>query len=116
MSSNGIDRRQPRFLIGFAAFLVAGSAAGVSLWLAHDGLQVVLAGTVLGLAALVGLVVLYRGRAWRRWSTVLDAYAEREVAREEHGNARQKQTFSSPGRAGQRPRDSQTSPPHLSRG
>jgi len=68
MSSNGID--------------------GVSFWLAHGGIPVVLAGAVLGLAALVGL---YRSWAWRRWSTVLDAYAVREIARQQHRKARQKQ-------------------------
>lgn len=103
MSSNGIDRRQPRSLIGFAAFLV-GLAAGVWFWLAQGGIQVVLAGTVLGLAGLLGLVGLYRSWAWRRWSTVLDAYAANEIAREQHGKAREKRFISSHGHVGQRPR------------
>jgi hypothetical protein len=41
-----------------------------------------LAAAAIGLIALFQLVRMYRARAARRWKAALDAYAEREIARD----------------------------------
>jgi hypothetical protein len=44
-------------------------------------MQLILAATVITLAAFLGLVWQGRARSTRRWRAVLDAYADREIAR-----------------------------------
>jgi hypothetical protein len=42
---------------------------------------------VLALAGLFGIAERFRARAVKRWRTALEAYAEREIARERHTSA-----------------------------
>jgi hypothetical protein len=88
MENNWIGRT-PLSLIWTAAFLATAGAVGLWLWLARgDGLQVLLAGTALAVLVVLGPVWRWRARSERRWNAVVDAYAEREIARLRGGNGR----------------------------
>jgi hypothetical protein len=80
MRNNWVSRRTPRSLLWPAALLAAGSV-GLWLWLARgDGLALLAAE-----ALIIALPLLafwrWRARAARRWSEVVNAYADREIAR-----------------------------------
>jgi hypothetical protein len=103
MENNWIGRT-PLSLIWPAAFLVAAGAVGSWLWLARgDGLQVLLAGTALAVLVVLGPVWRWRARSARRWNAVVDAYAEREIARLRGVNGRNRVRAHSP-RTGARSR------------
>jgi hypothetical protein len=82
MKSHLKDRFPTVSLLGPAVFLLSGGAAGLWLVLAQDGEQVLPAVLVLAMTAVLGAVWLVRVRAARRLLATLDAYAEREIARE----------------------------------
>jgi len=93
MMNNGTGRRRPAFLIwlaacGLAAVLAAGIVGGLQLWPA-DGRGWLALGLVAVLASTsgLGIVWLARARGMRRLRTALDAYAEREIARDRRGVA-----------------------------
>jgi hypothetical protein len=59
------------------------TALGIWLWAAHtDKLAVLVGAGALVCTAILGIVWLSRVRAARRFSAVMDAYAEREIDRE----------------------------------
>jgi hypothetical protein len=64
-----------------AVFLELGGAVGIWLGLTQESL--LLAGAVLGLTAVLGIIWLARDRSARRLQLALNAYAEREIARTE---------------------------------
>ena len=68
--------------------LVAGIMIGARLWPADGrGWQIVLATVASALIAVVPFLWLYRARLVRRWRAALDAYAEREIARDRRSNS-----------------------------
>jgi cytochrome b len=52
-----------------------------------QGWHVLVAAAVVALMALLRFIWLYRGHSNRRWKAALDAYAEREIARDRRRNA-----------------------------
>jgi hypothetical protein len=86
MKNNLIARRKVVSLIWPVAFLGSGGGAGIWLGFAQD--SVLLASVVLTLTALLGIVWLSRIRAARRWNAAVEAYAERELAREQRRKLR----------------------------
>jgi hypothetical protein len=75
--------------LGAAAVLGAGMVGGLLFWTtAGPGWQAPAEATTLALTTAGGIVWRSRARAARRWSAVLDRYAEREIARERHHKAR----------------------------
>jgi hypothetical protein len=82
MTTRWIDLRALLSQLGPAVFLGAGAAIGLWLWPTWgDRVQVLLASALVAFVAALGLVWQYRIHAARRWSAVLNAYAEREMAR-----------------------------------
>jgi hypothetical protein len=86
MTNNSIVRRKVVSLIWPVAFL--GSGGGAGLWLGFAQDQVLLATLVLTLTALLAIVWLSRIRAAQRWNAAVEAYAERELAREQRRKLR----------------------------
>ena len=76
MSNPSVGHRKAPSLVWLTVLLAPVGAAGLWLGLAAAGAAGVLAG-----AALLGAVWLSQARAARRRSAVLEAYAERELAR-----------------------------------
>ena len=119
MKNNWTSRRYPFSLIapvaaGAAAVLAAAVLLG-GLWLRPaDGSAwpALLTAAALAAAAVLGVVWLSRARAARRFHAALNAYAEREIARNRRGNARRKaRTSSTRGGVFQTPRASQAGLP-----
>jgi hypothetical protein len=81
MQNYSPGRRNAVSLLWLAVFLGCGGAAVLWLGRAHDSVEVLLAGAVLALTAVRGGVWLSRSRAVRRLNAVVEAYAERELAR-----------------------------------
>jgi hypothetical protein len=82
MANNGIARTHPSPLVGPGVFLAATAGAGFWAWRAQgDGLQLLLAAAVVGLAAVLWFVAWSRRRAARRLNSALDLYAARHAAR-----------------------------------
>jgi hypothetical protein len=93
MENNRTGRRKPVYLIwlaasGFAAALAAGIAVGCNSWSAGGrGWLALPPAAVLVLTAILGIVRQSRARDIRRWRTALDAYADREIARDQRREA-----------------------------
>jgi hypothetical protein len=93
MESKRTGRQKPGVVVWLAAFVaIAGLGAGVAgeLWLrsAEGGSwQALLPAAILALTAVLGIVLLFRARAARRWNAAVDAYAEREIARDQRKQA-----------------------------
>jgi hypothetical protein len=82
MTIRWINLRALLSQLGPAVFLGAGAAIGLWLWPTRgDRVQVLLASTLVAFVAMLGLVWQYRRQAARRWSAVVNAYAEQEMAR-----------------------------------
>jgi hypothetical protein len=81
MENNRIGRRTPLSLAGPAAFLAAAGAVGLWLWLARGDGPALLAVEALAVAVPLLAFWRWRARAARRWSAVVNAYADREIAR-----------------------------------
>jgi hypothetical protein len=73
-----------RAVLGAAAVVAAAAVGVLALWFVEGAEWLApLASVTLALAmASIVLVVESRARAAHRWTAVLDAYAEREIARE----------------------------------
>jgi hypothetical protein len=88
MENSRTGHRRPTFLIGlavygFAAALAAGIVGGLQVWPSHGRSGLALPPVaVLVLAAVLGIIWQSRARGTRRWRAALDAYAEREMAKE----------------------------------
>lgn len=83
--------RKPLALLWPTSLLATAAAAALWLRLArHNGLQVLLASTLLAGTVALGLLWQARARAARRLQAVVDAYAERQMAETSAGNAPQK--------------------------
>jgi hypothetical protein len=80
MRINWTGARVPLPLLWPAAF-VAAVAVALAVWVAQDTSRALPAAVALAGAASFGAVWLRRARAARRWSAVVNAYAERELAR-----------------------------------
>jgi hypothetical protein len=84
MEKNRTGHRRPVFLIrlaacGLAVVLCAGIVEGLQLWSPGGrGWLALLPATVLAVTMAVGI----RARRTKRWRAALDAYAEREMARD----------------------------------
>jgi len=106
MEKNEIGHDKPISLIGPTAILGASGAVGLWLWLAQGvSLQVLLAPAVLLLAAALIIVWQSRARAARRLRAVVDAYADREIARSRSKNTTKRpMTFSTRRRMAGTPR------------
>src|SRR5262249_11404134 len=84
MKSNKGTRPGLAAWIGPVALLAASGAAGLWLWLTQaEYVPLGPAVVLLALAAVFGVVWLYRVRAESRFFAALDAYAEKELARAE---------------------------------
>lgn len=83
MKNTRIGRRTPwSLVVGWSvAFLAAASAVGLWLWLAQGDGPALLAAEALVIGVPLLAVWWWRGRAARRWSAAVNAYAEREIAR-----------------------------------
>ena len=81
MKNTRISRRAPRTWVGPAAFLAAAGAVGLWLWLARGDGPALLAAESLAIVVPLLAVWWWRGRAARRWSAAVNAYADREIAR-----------------------------------
>jgi hypothetical protein len=88
MLNNRTGRRRPAFLTwlatcGLAAIPAAGIVGGLQLWSADGRGWLALAlVAVLALTSVLGIVWQTRARGMRRLRTAMDAYAEREIARD----------------------------------
>ncbi len=80
MKNTRIGRRAPRSWLGPVAFLAAAGAVGLWLWLARGDGPALLAAEALAIALPLLALWWWRGRAARRWSAAVNAYAEREMA------------------------------------
>jgi hypothetical protein len=115
MITSGIGRRELFSHLGQAALLGVGGAVGLWLWLVPgERSHGVLASAVIGATVVLGIVWLTRLVAAKRWIAVVNAYAEREMARTRLRDARLHKA--APGRKGVVPtqRGSRTPPPQLS--
>jgi hypothetical protein len=86
MKHDLIARRKVVSLIWPVAFL--GSGAGAGLWLGFAQGSALLAAAALTLTVLLGIVWLSRIRAAQRWNAAVEAYAERELARQQRTKLR----------------------------
>jgi hypothetical protein len=85
MGNNGIGRRSTDW-VWQAVLLGTAAALGIWLWLAWgDGVQVMLAATVLTATAVLAIVWQLRARAANRLQNAVDVFAEREMARARRG-------------------------------
>jgi hypothetical protein len=88
MQNRSPGRPKNGSLIGPAALLGSGGAAGLWWALAPTTVPALLAAAVLALTAVPGTVWLARARTARRLNAAADAYATRELAREARWKAR----------------------------
>jgi hypothetical protein len=82
MTNNVIGRPKAMSVIWPAGLLGSGGATGLWLGLAPGGVSGVLAAAALAVTAVFGAIWLFHDRAVRRLHATLDAYAEREIARQ----------------------------------
>jgi hypothetical protein len=80
MKNSRISGRTPTPLIWPVTLL---GAVGLWLWLGHsDGVAGLLGVAALVLTVIIGIVLLSRARAARRFNAAVDTYAQREIDRE----------------------------------